>query len=138
MLLPRSQLTKGNFEKLKRLSDSKSKEQIKIEIMGISLENSTLSGKYISGNYKTKPSDLSVLHGTDISNKFFNATVVGCHDFGLFAELDEYGVEVGKTVFFLLVFCGIFVVLLLFVYSYFCVKIFLLLFLCFLLFVVFL
>jgi predicted RNA-binding protein with RPS1 domain len=92
VLLPRSQMTKGNYEKLKRLADSKSKEQVKLELIGVSAENSTLSGKYLSGNYKNRP-DLSALEGTDISSKFFNATVVGAHDFGLFAELDEYGVE---------------------------------------------
>jgi ribosomal protein S1 len=92
VLVPRSQLTRGNYEKLKRLSDSKSKEQIKIEIISVSAENSTLSGKFVPLNYKGKP-DLSVLEGTDISSKFFNATVVGAHDFGLFAELDEFGVE---------------------------------------------
>ena len=92
VLLPRSQMTKGNYEKLKRLADSKSKEQVKLEIIGVSAENATLSGKYLSGNYKNRP-DLSALEGTDISTKFFNATVVGAHDFGLFAELDEYGVE---------------------------------------------
>ena len=92
VLLPRSQMTKGNYEKLKRMSDSKSKESVRLEIIGVSAENSTLSGKYLSGNYKNRP-DLSVLEGTDISSKFFNATVVGAHDFGLFAELDDYGVE---------------------------------------------
>jgi predicted RNA-binding protein with RPS1 domain len=92
VLLPRSQMTKGNYEKLKRLADSKSKEQVRLEIIGVSAENSTLSGKFISGNYKNRP-DLSALQGTDISSNFFNATVVGAHDFGLFAELDDYGVE---------------------------------------------
>lgn len=92
VLLPRSQMTKGNYEKLKRLADSKSKEQIRLELIGVSAENSTLSGKYLSANYKNRP-DLSALEGTDISTKFFEATVVGAHDFGLFAELDDYGVE---------------------------------------------
>ena len=92
VLLPRSQMTKGNYEKLKRLSDSKSKDQIRLEIISVSAENSTLSGKYLPLNYKTRP-DLSTLDGTDLKSKFFNATVVGAHDFGLFAELDDYGVE---------------------------------------------
>jgi S1 RNA binding domain len=92
VLLPRSQMTKGNYEKLKRMADSKSKEQVRLELIGVSAENSTLSGKYISANYKNRP-DLSALVGTDISTKFFNATVVGAHDFGIFAELDDYGVE---------------------------------------------
>lgn len=92
VLLPRSQMTKGNYEKLKRLADSKSKEQIRLELISVSAENSTLSGKYISANYKNR-GDISALEGTDISSKFFNATVVGAHDFGLFAELDDYGVE---------------------------------------------
>jgi exoribonuclease R len=29
----------------------------------------------------------------DTSNKLFNATVVSLHDFGIFAELDEYGID---------------------------------------------
>ena len=91
VLLPRSQMTKGNYEKLKRLADSKSKEQIRLELIGVSAENSTLSGKYLSANQNK--ADLSALEGTDISKKFFEATVVGAHDFGLFAELDDYGVE---------------------------------------------
>jgi S1 RNA binding domain len=91
VLLPRSQMTKGNYEKLKRLADSKSKEQIRLELIGVSAENSTLSGKYLSANMNK--ADLSALEGTDISTKFFQATVVGAHDFGLFAELDDYGVE---------------------------------------------
>lgn len=92
VLLPRSQMTKGNYEKLKRLADSKSKDQVRVEIISVSAENSTLSGKYLPVNYKNRP-DLSALEGTDITSKFFNATVVGAHDFGLFAELDDYGVE---------------------------------------------
>ena len=31
--------------------------------------------------------------GVDLSSKLFNATVVSVHDFGIFAELEEYGVD---------------------------------------------
>jgi predicted RNA-binding protein with RPS1 domain len=92
VLLPRSQMTKGNYEKLKRLADSKSQEKVSLEIISVSAENSTLSGKYLTGNYKNRP-DISALKDTDFSGKFFNATVISSHDFGLFAELDDYGVE---------------------------------------------
>ena len=92
VLLPRSILSRGSYEKLKKLAESKSKDLVKIELVSISPENRTLSGKYISANYKDRP-DLSALDGKDISSRFFNATVVSAHDFGIFAELEEYGVE---------------------------------------------
>jgi ribosomal protein S1 len=92
VLLPRSLLSRGNYEKLKQLSDSKSKETVKIEIVGVSAENQTLSGKYIPAGYKVRP-DLSTLSDKDVQSRFFNATVVSAHDFGVFAELDEFGVE---------------------------------------------
>ena len=92
VLLPRSILSRGNYEKLKKLADSKSKDVVKIELVSISPENRTLSGKYISANYRDRP-DLSALDGKDIASRFFNATVVSAHDFGVFAELEDYGVE---------------------------------------------
>jgi predicted RNA-binding protein with RPS1 domain len=93
ILLPRSILSRGNFEKLKKLADTKSKEKVKVEIVSINAENKTLSGKYVSSNYKKDRSDLSALDGKEISSQFFNATVISAHDFGIFAELDDYGVE---------------------------------------------
>jgi predicted RNA-binding protein with RPS1 domain len=93
VLVPRSVLSKGNYEKLKKLADSKSKEKVKVELMAISAENKTLSGKYVSANYKKDRSDLSALDGKELASQFFNATVISAHDFGIFAELDEYGVE---------------------------------------------
>jgi hypothetical protein len=89
VLLPRSQMTRGGFERLKRMADSKSKAPVKLELIAVSAENSTLSGKYVSG-FAMK--DVSQLKKSD-SGESYDATVVGTHDFGLFAELDEYGVE---------------------------------------------
>jgi predicted RNA-binding protein with RPS1 domain len=93
VLLPRSILSRGNYEKLKKLADSKSQEKVKVELVSISAENKTLSGKYVSSNYRKDRSDLSALDGKDIATQFFNATVISAHEFGIFAELDDYGVE---------------------------------------------
>lgn len=92
VLLPRSQLSRGTYEKLKAMTNSKSAEKVKLEIVSISTENKTLSGKYIPESY-TERADISSLSGEDLDGKEFSATVVSGHDFGLFAELDKFGVE---------------------------------------------
>lgn len=89
VLLPRSQMSRGAYEKLKRMVDTKSKEEVKLEIIGVSAENSTLSGKFVP---LTAKKEVSLLQNAD-KGATFDATVVGAHDFGIFAELDEYGVE---------------------------------------------
>ena len=89
VLLPRSQMTRGAYERLKRMAETKSKDQVKLEIIGVSAENSTLSGKYVPAS---PIKEVSLLQKVDASTTF-DATVVGAHDFGIFAELDEYGVE---------------------------------------------
>jgi predicted RNA-binding protein with RPS1 domain len=90
VLLPRSVL--GNsYEKLRKMIDDKSEEKVRVEIMSVSAANRTLSGKYV-GNYKARP-DLSSLNAKELETKQFVATVVSAHDFGVFAEIDELGVE---------------------------------------------
>jgi predicted RNA-binding protein with RPS1 domain len=92
VLLPRSLMTSKSYDKLKKLVETKSKETVKLSIVGVSAENQTLSGKYLPNNYQAR-SDISKLDGKDIADKFFNATVVSAHEFGVFAEIDEFGVE---------------------------------------------
>ncbi len=92
VLIPRSVLSRGEFEKLKRICDTKSKESVNIELIGVSAEQGTLSAKYINPNFKQKM-ELSSLDPKTFSSKTFTATIVGAHDFGLFAEIDEYGIE---------------------------------------------
>lgn len=92
VLIPRSLLSKNNYDRLKDLVDKKSVESVKLELIGISAENQTLSGKYIPLTLKTRK-DLSSLEGKDFSGKYFQATIISGHDFGLFAEVDELGVE---------------------------------------------
>jgi ribosomal protein S1 len=89
VLLPRSQMSRGAYEKLKRMVDTKSKDEIKLEIIGVSAENSTLSGKFVP---LTALKEVSLLQKAE-KGATYDATVVGAHDFGIFAELDEYGVE---------------------------------------------
>jgi len=92
VLIPRSLLSKNNYDKLKALVDTKSVESVKLELIGISAENQTLSAKYIPLTLKTRK-DLSSLEGKDFTGKYFQATIISGHDFGLFAEVDELGVE---------------------------------------------
>jgi len=92
VLLPRSVLSKSAYEKLKRLTDAKSTDKVKFELIGVSAENKTLSGKYIPPGAQARD-DISSLQGVNLASRIFNATVVSVHDFGIFAELDEFGVE---------------------------------------------
>lgn len=62
MLLPRSLLSKGSYDKLKKMADSKSEEKIKLELVGVSAENKTLSGKYLPPGLRAR-ADISVLQG---------------------------------------------------------------------------
>eukprot|EP01038_Epipyxis_sp_PR26KG_P012900 gene12900-17284_t len=91
VLLPRSLLSRINYDKLKSLAESNSTETIKLELVGVSAENQTLSGKYISANYKNRP-DISIMKDVDVA-KVLDGAVVSAHDFGIFVELTEYGVE---------------------------------------------
>eukprot|EP01041_Mallomonas_annulata_P005256 gene5256-10513_t len=93
VLIPRSLLSRPVFEKLKQMTADKSKEIVRVALVGLSAENQTLTGKYISPKGNKERSDMSVLLGNDIKSKFFNATVVSSHDFGLFAVLDDFNVE---------------------------------------------
>lgn len=92
VLLPRSVLSKGTYEKLKSKAEANADDLVKLELVSVSAENKTISGKYIPENYVAR-ADISSLEGKDFNSKSFNATVVSTHEFGIFAELDEYGVE---------------------------------------------
>lgn len=92
VLVPRSQLSTTNFDKLKALVDAKSQDKIRVELITVSEANKTLSGKYISGKFKSRP-DLSTIDQSNLESKQFNATIVSSHDFGVFAEIEELGVE---------------------------------------------
>ena len=89
-LIPRSVLTRGSYEKLKSMV--KSDTRVNVELIGINNENQTISAKYIPANFNER-TDISTLDGLDLSSKFYEAVVVSAHDFGVFAELDAFGVE---------------------------------------------
>lgn len=92
ILIPRSQLTRGSYEKLKTLATDKSKDMVSIELIGVDAEKETISAKYLAPGHATR-TDISSLEGQDLSAKFYEATVISTHDFGIFAELDNFGVE---------------------------------------------
>lgn len=62
VLLPKSKLPRGAYDKLKKLADAKSEEKVKFELISVSAENKTLSGKYLPPGYQTR-ADLSTLEG---------------------------------------------------------------------------
>jgi ribosomal protein S1 len=90
VLLPKSVLSRSAFDKLKNLVESKSTKPIKIEIMNVNIQNQTLSGKYIpsSDSISLSTSDIK-----ELKSRFFNATVVSTHDFGIFAQIDESDID---------------------------------------------
>ena len=92
VLIPRSLVSRNVFEKLKQMAADKSADLIKVNIVAVSAENQTLTGKYVVAKGKER-SELTSLLGSDIKAKFFNATVISAHDFGLFAEIDDLNVE---------------------------------------------
>lgn len=63
-----------------------------LQLVSVSAENKTISGKYINANFKQR-TDISSLDGKDIGQKGFSATVISTHEFGIFAEIEEFGVE---------------------------------------------
>lgn len=93
VLVPKSKLSVKNYEKLSNMAKEKSSETIKIELINVSAENKTLSGKYINPLQPKERSDMTLLAGKDVMSKFYNATVISAHDFGVFASLDELNVE---------------------------------------------
>lgn len=95
VLLPRSKMTKGAYEKLKAMGKAKSSETVKIELITISAQNQTLTGQYKPFIDPMLPDFQTVknLPRKQRNSRAFEATVVSTHDFGLFAELNGYGVE---------------------------------------------
>jgi len=92
ILLPRSVLTRGNFEKLTNMATTKSAQQVEVELIGVSALNQTLSARYVPAN-AAELKDISTLAGTDFKGTQYPGTVVSVHDFGVFVELDQFGVE---------------------------------------------
>jgi predicted RNA-binding protein with RPS1 domain len=92
VLLPKGKLSVGAYNKLKEFADSKNKESIKIELIGVDAGNQTLSGKYIDPNFKERERKVVDLTLVKVDQKV-NGTVVSTHDFGAFISLDELGFD---------------------------------------------
>ena len=78
------------------MAEQKSTESVKISLIGVSESNKTLSGKFLvprGGQSGQERTDMSALLGLDYSSKFFNATIVSAHNFGVFAVLDDLNIE---------------------------------------------
>ena len=96
VLIPRSVLSPWAYNKLSSMAEQKSTESVKISLIGVSESNKTLSGKFLvprGGQSGQERTDMSALLGLDYSSKFFNATIVSAHNFGVFAVLDDLNIE---------------------------------------------
>lgn len=93
VLLPRSTLSNNAVTKLQKAVDEKLDEKIKIELIGVSATNRTLSGKILGDQGAKRDRSKSATISKDLESKTFNATVVSIHDFGVFAELDDMNVD---------------------------------------------
>ena len=85
VLLPRSQMSRGAYERLKRMAETKSKDTVKLALIAISAENATLSGKYVPA---APLKEVSLLQKADAGTAL-DATVVGAHDFGMYGFIDN-------------------------------------------------
>lgn len=91
VFLPRSKITRGTYERLKSLLHTKSEETVRVEIIAIS-KNGTLSGKYrLPAGIQLQ--DANMLGSNEWGGRQLNGTVVAAHDYGLFVELNDFGVE---------------------------------------------
>merc|ERR1719502_1458816 len=95
ILLPRSVISRGAYSKLTKMAEAKSTDPVNVEIVSVDKEKNTLSGKYIPAGVTEllNIEDLQAQGAEVYQAKQLQATVVGVHDFGVFAELDEYGAE---------------------------------------------
>jgi polyribonucleotide nucleotidyltransferase len=83
VLLPRALMSRSQFDKFTKMLEDKAKKEIKVELVSVSAENSTLSARLVQS-----------LNLDDLSeDRVFNATVSSIHDFGLFATVEEIGAE---------------------------------------------
>eukprot|EP01031_Cornospumella_fuschlensis_P031896 gene31896-38564_t len=93
VLLPRSQLTKTQFEKLSSLHEAKSQEPVKVSLIGVSVEKRTISGKLVAPNTYKARTDLKSVQEKVTEGKVYDGKVVAVHDFGVFVELEGFGEE---------------------------------------------
>lgn len=91
MLLPKSITSRGTYEKLKRLHLLGSTEEIKFEIVTVSVENKTISARYVSPSGQREKVQFDALES--YRGKELNATVVSIHDFGLIVEPEDLLLE---------------------------------------------
>ena len=92
VLVPRSVLSRGNFEKLGSLATSKFAQDVQVELISVSPQNKTISARYLAPNAALLL-DINTVQPSDLRSKLFDATVVSSHEFGIFVELDAFGVE---------------------------------------------
>lgn len=95
VLLPRSKMSKGAFERLKAMCVAKSSEAVKVELITINSQNQTLTGQYISTRDPSLPDfqALKTLPKKARQSMALDATVLSTHEFGVFAELNDYGLD---------------------------------------------
>lgn len=103
IMIPKAAISRDEFHLLEQLYENKHQGAIKVSITSVSADTSSLSGipvklKETIENqqlqFPTQSRDnFKKLVGVEIANKTFNATVSAVKNFGIFATLDDYGVE---------------------------------------------
>lgn len=90
VLIPKSKMSAGNYNKLKEMADSKSTDKVKIELISVDAGNQTLSAKYIDPNFRErKTADLSQF----TEGQTITGTIVSTHEFGCFVSLKDFDVD---------------------------------------------
>lgn len=90
VLIPKSKMSAGNYNKLKEMADSKSTDKVKVELISVDAGNQTLSAKYIDPNFRErKTADLSQF----TEGQTITGTIVSTHEFGCFVSLKDFDVD---------------------------------------------
>lgn len=95
-LVPRSKMSQKQFDQIKEKLDKKEENIVKVELIGVSAENQTISARLVGdGTDKNKGNtrDLTALIAVEPVGKQYTAEIVNKLDFGVFARIKDFGVD---------------------------------------------
>lgn len=95
-LVPRSKMSQKQFDQIKEKLDKKEEPVVKVELIGVSAENQTISARLVGDGTDTNKGntrDLTALIAAEPVGKQYTAEIVNKLDFGVFARIKEFGVD---------------------------------------------
>jgi len=95
-LVPRSKMSQKQFDSLKEKIEKKEESVVKVELIGVSAENQTISARLVSDgtdSNKGNTRDLTAIIAAEPVGKTYTAEIVNKLDFGVFARIKEFGVD---------------------------------------------